>query len=398
MLLRHVRLAEDNSLKNIRIDRDRIKDLQTIDGPVPEADPVSAPQVLSFDGAMAFPGLINSHDHLDFNLFPMLGNRIYQDYTEWGKDIHFQNKTEIGRVLKVPRLLRTRWGLYKNLLNGFTTVVNHGAQLDMGTEELITVFQDCRCLHSLSAEKYWKWKVNSRWAGNKLIAIHIGEGTNEAAGREIDRLRRWNLFGRGIVGIHGVAMEERQAAAFRGLVWCPGSNYFLLDRTARIGLLKKKVPILFGTDSTLSAGWNSWDQLRLARKEGVMTDQELMDTVTRTPAAVWGLPHLGKIAEGYQADLVIANAKKTGMNALYALNPEDILLVLHRGEIRLFDASLLGQLQAAGYKKEAFSTIIVGKNHKYVQGNLPGLMKDILKFYPEAVFPVTANLYTNKPV
>src|SRR5580658_8232205 len=81
---------------------------------------------LNFNGALAFPGLINSHDHLDFNLFPSLGNKKYNNYTEWGTDIHANNKAAIEPILKIPQPLRTQWGIYKNLLNGFTTVVNHG--------------------------------------------------------------------------------------------------------------------------------------------------------------------------------------------------------------------------------------------------------------------------------
>ena len=42
-------------------------------------------QTINFTNAIAFPGLINSHDHLDFNLFPQTGHRIYNNYTEWGK-------------------------------------------------------------------------------------------------------------------------------------------------------------------------------------------------------------------------------------------------------------------------------------------------------------------------
>ena len=84
---------------------------------------------INFKNAIAFPGLINSHDHLDFNLFPQTGNRIYNNYTEWGKEIHEQNKESINAVLKIPQHLRTQWGLYKNLLNGITTVVNHGRKI-----------------------------------------------------------------------------------------------------------------------------------------------------------------------------------------------------------------------------------------------------------------------------
>src|SRR5882762_2022569 len=114
---------------------------------------------LSFEDALVFPGLINSHDHLDFNLFPSLGNKIYKNYTAWGQDIHTHNKEAIAAVLKIPRQLRTLWGLYKNLLNGFTTVVNHGEKLETDGN-IITVFQDYHCLHSVGFEKSWRWKLN----------------------------------------------------------------------------------------------------------------------------------------------------------------------------------------------------------------------------------------------
>src|ERR1700755_837193 len=69
-----------------------------------------------FNDAIVFPGLINSHDHLDFNLFPSLGDRTYANYTEWGKYIHEHYKDRIDSVLKIPGILREQWGIYKNLL------------------------------------------------------------------------------------------------------------------------------------------------------------------------------------------------------------------------------------------------------------------------------------------
>src|SRR4026207_1340069 len=83
-----------------------------------EAGRSSGEDHFEFEDAMILPGLINSHDHLDFNLFPKLGNRVYANYTEWGKDIHTTHKETIDQVLKVPESLRIRWGLFKNLLNG----------------------------------------------------------------------------------------------------------------------------------------------------------------------------------------------------------------------------------------------------------------------------------------
>ena len=37
---------------------------------------------------LILPGLINAHDHLEFNLFPRLGNGPYPNYEEWANDIY----------------------------------------------------------------------------------------------------------------------------------------------------------------------------------------------------------------------------------------------------------------------------------------------------------------------
>jgi cytosine/adenosine deaminase-related metal-dependent hydrolase len=341
---------------------------------------------LSFEAALVFPGLINSHDHLDFNLFPLLGNRIYKNYTDWGSDIHANNTAAMRAVLQVPQELRTLWGIYKNLLNGFTTVVNHGDKLATDAS-LISIFQDCHCLHSVAFERNWRWKMNRPFAGHQPFVLHVGEGTDPAAGREIDRLIRWNLFRKPLIGIHGVAMNERQATQFRALVWCPAANYFLLDRTAPIDRLKKKVPIVFGTDSTLTAAWNCWTQIRIARGLKLTTDRELLDMLTTVPAATWGLSDRGVLAADRVADLVIARPKPglRGMDAFYGLDPEDILLVLHQGNIRLFDPSLQESLSPLGNASGDFRQ--TGPGGKFVQGDLPGLMQEIRGYYPEMRFP-----------
>jgi hypothetical protein len=48
-----------------------------------------------------------------------------------GTDIHKQNKETIERNFKIPEQIRVEWGVFKNLLNGFTTVVHHGKYLNI---------------------------------------------------------------------------------------------------------------------------------------------------------------------------------------------------------------------------------------------------------------------------
>src|SRR4051794_40138499 len=135
MVLSNVSLA-NGDVVDILISGDKIVSVSKHDPEKKEASRIT------FEKAIAFPGLINSHDHLEFNLFPQLGNKFYKNYTEWGKYLHKNYKNEINDILKIPIELRAQWGMYKNLLCGVTTVVNHGNILDI-YEPLITIFQKC---------------------------------------------------------------------------------------------------------------------------------------------------------------------------------------------------------------------------------------------------------------
>lgn len=385
MLLRNVSIVggDDALSSDILVENDRISSIMPTGS---SSNSIAETKKLEFENAIVFPGLINSHEHLDFNLFPQIANKVYPNYREWGNDIHQKNKPAINEVLQVPQSLRTKWGIYKNLLNGFTSVVNHGEVLEI-EEELIDVHQQYASLHSVGFEKNWKWKLNRPGNSQKPVVIHIGEGTDETASKEIDELIRWNLFKKPLIGIHGVAMKPAQAESFRALVWCAASNYFLLNRTADIKSLKNSVPILFGSDSTLTAGWNIWEQIRLARDTHMLSDEELFQSLTGIAAGVWGLNRKGRIEENYSADLIVARNKVGSnlLNAFYALNPEDILLIIQNGSIRLFDASLQKQLNDAGMQTPLFDQISVNGHIKYVAGNIALLMNQILDHHPDAI-------------
>ena len=165
MLLYNLYIIETEGSQHIRVQNGKIKAV-TNDEKTLQNNPKELR--IRFENVIAFPGLINSHDHLDFNLFPQTGNRIYNNYTEWGKDIHTQNKETINTVLKIPQHLRTAWGLYKNLLNGITTVVNHGPRLKIA-DPFITVIQDNYSLHSVQFEKYWELKLNNVFAKKSFM-------------------------------------------------------------------------------------------------------------------------------------------------------------------------------------------------------------------------------------
>ena len=385
MILNYVKMAGTDEVVHIGITGDTIKAVSSF--PITSANDSLE---LTFGNAIIFPGLINSHDHLDFNLFPQLGSRIYNNYTEWGKHIHTNYKREIASVLKIPVPLRVLWGVYKNLLCGVTTVINHGERLGM-ENDLVTVFEDTHCLHSVQFERAWKIKLNNPLKMKLPVNVHVGEGDDWSSYNEIDQLTGWNLLQKKLIGVHAVAMTEEQAKKFEAIVWCPQSNYFLLNKTARVNLLRAHTNLLFGTDSTLTSNWDIWDHLKSARETKLISDKALYQTLNQNAAKAWQL-NSGQIAAAKDADLVVAGIKGsgTGFDAFFSTGPADLLLVIHKGKIRLFDETLLRQLSAIDLNN--FYKFYVNGVCKYIQGDLPGLIEQICRYYPKAGFPV----YTSK--
>ncbi len=384
MILNHIKMAGTDELVNISIDSDKITNVSSS-----AVTDLRDTLQLSFSDAIVFPGLINSHDHLDFNLYPQLGDRIYNNYTEWGNHIHKNYNDEIASVLKIPAPLRYQWGVYKNLLCGVTTVVNHGERSGMGAD-LITVFEETQCLHSVQFEKGWKLKLNNPFKVKLPVNIHVGEGDDWPSFNEIDELTGWNLLKKRLIGIHAVAMTREQAKKFEAVVWCPQSNYFLLDKTARVNILSKHTNLLFGTDSTLTSSWDMWEHLRSARRTDLISDEMIYQALNQNAAKTWRL-NSGEITAGKDADLVVAKAKKnsSGFDAFFGVSPADLLLVMHKGNIRLFDEALLPQLKQIGLSN--FNKIYINGACKYVQGDLPGLMETIRGYHQEVDFPVSVD-------
>lgn len=368
-------------ISNVHIaGREGVYDIHIHDGWIQAVEPHSA-RGWDMGEALAFPGLINSHDHLEFNCYSYMANRKYASYREWGNDIQQNNRDQIDRILRIPEHLRTRWGMYKNLLAGVTTVVHHGKKIP-ANDHPIDIFQSCQNLHSVSFEPRWKWKLNNPFRVKLPVAMHVGEGTDEETKKEIAELLRWNLWKRKIVAVHGVSMDEHTAKGFHALTWCPATNYFLLGATAPVDKLKKQLPVIFGTDSTLTASWNMWEQLRQARTTGLLNDAELFDSVTGTPAGVWGMQQKGSIAAGKKADIVVMKG-----NDLFSADPERILLVVQDGKPRLVDHSLEQVLK--DIPMVSYSIYYVNGIKKYVWGDIAGLIKEIQHYCLDIELPVT---------
>ncbi len=353
-------------------------------------------------GAFAFPGLVNAHDHLEFDLFPPLGGAgLYADYLDWGHDIQRRHRDVIREVLRIPRDLRYRWGIYKNLLAGVTTVVHHGSPLPgevagpPAADPLIRVVDAYLYLHSLGFDRRW-WLRLVRRGRRGPVLVHIAEGSGPQMAAEPDRLHRFNLWGADLIGIHAIAMNEQQARRWKAVIWCPVSNLFLYGRTAPVHALKASTTVLFGTDSTVSAGWDIWEHLRVARQMGGLRDGELYACLNAEPARVFGLPGRIDLAPGAPADLVVAQRRGGGgatgvdtfFDAFFAVEPRDLLLVVRGGRILLWDARLR---LAGGGGREPYDPVQVGERTKLVAGGIVDLVRAIRAHGGGATLPIAVD-------
>ncbi len=283
-------------------------------------------------GLLLLPGLINAHDHLEFSLFPRLGNGPYPNATEWARDIYRPKDPPVRELLAVPKAERLRWGGLKNLLSGATTVMHHNPWDAVFDEDFpVRVVRRYRWAHSLAycsdfAKRYRETPSSAPFF------MHACEGTDECAARELAVIEAAGALGRDTVIVHGVSADPgmlRRAGA--ALVWCPTSNLFTLGRTLDAVALESGVPVTLGTDSPMTAAGDLIDEMEVAA--AVVGWKRVYEMVTVDAARILRLDQgEGEIRDGGVADFVaVRDRGATPAEALRGMRP---IAVWISGEVR----------------------------------------------------------------
>ncbi|RKX96695.1 MAG: hydrolase [Spirochaetes bacterium] len=347
------------------------------------------------DGYFLFPALINIHDHLFGTYYPKIGNGPYICWLPWDYDLKSspiyeeRNKNSAYEIYLL--------GSYKNLISGVTTVQDHIPHKvnDPFIEKLpIRVIKDYSLSHEVSVYDL-KWGDGIDVEYKKAVEndipyiTHVEEGFDVESLKGIEILEEHGALSEYTILIHGIGFNENDiklvAKRKANFVWCPGSNMFMFNRTAKIkDILKEGINVSIGTDSPSSGEINILEEIRFAKKVYYemygeeLDDKEVVRMITVNPAKALRIQKdLGSIEKGKKADLLlISKTYDNPYSSLVNAKLSDIALVIMEGKPIYGDENFAQLFNALEVDHER---ITVDSKNKLIVGSPTKLMNDIWK-------------------
>jgi cytosine/adenosine deaminase-related metal-dependent hydrolase len=359
---------------DLRLHRGRILEFDTRLAPTREYD---------LSGYLLLPGLINAHDHLEFNLFPRLGKGPWRNAREWAAEIHQPDASPVKEHRAVPRPVRLAWGAIRNLLSGVTTVAHHNPfePLFSSRHYPVRVVRKIAWAHSLEFSPdivALRRKTPRGWP----FVIHAAEGNDESARQELTKLDELGLLDDQAVLVHAAGgtpdQFEKLRARNANIVWCPSSNLFTLGRTLTADSVRAFPTVSLGTDSAMTAAGDLIDELHVARQLCGITATESYRFVTSNPARAlrlkWGE---GAIRENGVADLLaVRDNGQTPAQSLTSHLPE---LVMKGGRTMLVSHRLQGERELPNTKQGMRWLEVETRGRYLVRANTPRLYSSAVR-------------------
>ena len=353
----------------------------------------SESHIVDLRGFLVLPGLINAHDHLEFALFPRLGQGGYQNWIEWAKDIYRPDESPVREHRAIPKCTRLWWGAIRNLLCGVTTVCHHNPYVAEVFDDgfPVRVVRDFGWSHSLAIEADIGRK-HADTPRQQPFIIHLGEGVDGSSAEELFELDRIGALTERTVVVHGLAVNEQGLSLLsrRGaaLVWCPSSNVFLFGRTHDRESLRRLAAVALGSDSSLTANGDLLDELRFARGSIGLSAEELYAQATLGAADALRL-HSGEgsLRIGAVADLIaIRDLNLTPAETLARSTYRDIELVVVGGRIQLASLEIKDRLD---------SEVAEGLEPLEIDGELRWIRAPLARLFADARSAVGHDLTMN---
>jgi 5-methylthioadenosine/S-adenosylhomocysteine deaminase len=351
-----------------------------------------AAQVVRIDtnGVIA-PGLIDTHNHVLFDVFDgddWLPSKLYTNHNQWTSEPKYAAMLDVKQCLvndpqgkpawcaNTPygtpagslRCEMDKWGELKGLIAGTTSMVGLPGTSSSCFGSLtrsIDVIQNGLSfdkVHTSATFPPSKATADSDCNGFAqgtvdAFLIHCGEGTDATSLNEFATLGTASttpgcLYAPQTTITHGVAFgaTEFQTMASKGmkLTWSPASNVALYGTTTNIpAALDAGVTIALAPDWSMGGSQNLLDEMRFANQWddanwNRLDAAAIVKMTTTNAASVLGLSAImGQLKAGYLADLfVVSGDRSKPYDAILAATPKTVRLAMIGGEILYGDADL----------------------------------------------------------
>ncbi|MGH7284087.1 MAG: amidohydrolase family protein [Polyangiaceae bacterium] len=334
--------------------------------------------VLSCPGGVVSAGLVNAHDHTDYNTAPPIdhANTRWDHRNGWRTGAGGEQKLTEPKTSSDSKVLAA--AEMRFLMSG-VTALNGSGGVD-GLVRNVANYKNQEQLEGLSGKTVHfdtfplgdsnGTEISSGCAYPKVVTAgiafedgnytpHIAEGINPQAENELTCLKGTVVTNRtGIIHSVGVNANDVGVIASAGakVIWSPRSNISLYGDTTPITEMKNAgVVIGMGTDWLASGSMNMLRELACADSlnqkyfAGTFDDKSLYEMATKNSAIAIGFDsQIGTLAPGLWADIAIyAPGTNKDYRAVIDAGVEDVLLVLRGGrpmygEQKIIDALAQG--------------------------------------------------------
>lgn len=332
-----------------------------------------------------FPGLIDTHNHILFDIFDETDwapTQSYNNHNQW------TNETRYGAMVDAKQYLNgegssfdfgcemNKYGELKGLVAGTTSIVGAANPTNKGCYGTLARTIDQTPNGGLGADKIQVATLfpNATSANNvcnnftsgstDAYVIHVAEGVDQTALNEFSTLNTITtpdgcLLSPKTTIVHGAALGDAELTTMAqnqmSLVWSPRSNIFLygagtdFTKTAKIPLaLSKGINVALAPDWSMGGSQNLLDELRFADLVDntawgdVISKEMLVKMVTTNAARALGLGNvLGSLDVGKKADVMVVSGDGCSpYDALLSATPVDVKMVLVGGVVLYGDAAV----------------------------------------------------------
>ena len=318
----------------VYVDGGRIAAVTEEGAPAPDG---FANEPLVRTGGTIYPGLIELHNHLSYNIIPLWQvPQTFVNRDQWaGRDDYRLAVTgpmsvlgrTSGYIEAIVRYVETKCLLAGTTTSqGITLSSNAGIRKhyrgvvrnveQSGDPDLPNAATHVADVAAGTAEAFL-----GQLESTSTLLLHLSEGIGPTARRHFEALRikprQWAITP-ALAGIHCAGLNadnfHRLARDGGSMVWSPLSNFLLYGKTANLKAARAAgVLIALGSDWSPSGSKNLLGELKAAAlsnerlpESAQFSARELVETVTINPARILKWDHaLGSIEAGKRADLLI---------------------------------------------------------------------------------------------